>query len=711
MFVIMNVAIAGFAATGASAAPTATNLVGTFQISAGADAGSVSGSYFRMLEPHGVANVGPYIANASSAAADKTYTLFTPGADGGLSTAGYQPAPATAFDKNGNALATRIVQPVSFFGKNFSVSTEAKDPQTAKSVPQPSITYDGVGHLTGNLSAYGAWYNGGKFNQGAPSPGGVATGLTAPFATGTYNGTTHAYTLDWTATIVGGPFNGFTGQWHLEGVFSPALVGTFRVTAGAGAGSVSGSYFRMLEPGGKVNAGPYIANASSAATDKTYTLFAPGTDGGLSTAGYQPAPAAGFDAKGNALASRIVQPVSFFGKNFSVSTETTDPQTGTAVPAPTITESSAGILSGDVRAFGAWYNNGKFNQGAPKPDGSDPGLTSGPTGTYNETTHAYTLDWTSAIVGGPFNGFTGQWHLEGIFLPTALNLVGTFNITAGSDTGSVSGSYFRMLEPHGVVNVGPYIANASSAATDNTYTLFTPGSDGGLSTAGYQPAPAAGFDAKGNALASRIVQPVSFFGLNFSVSTEAKDPQTATAVPAPALREDGAGHLSGDLRSFGAWYNKGKFNQGAPKPDGSDPGLTSGPTGTYNEATHAYTLDWTSAIVGGPFNGFTGQWHLEGTFVPATFGIATTKVPTAKRSVAYRTQLSTVGASTAVSWTLQGAGKLPAGLTLSATGLLSGKAAKSAAAGSYKFTVTATTANTATSTSQVASRQLTLTLK
>jgi hypothetical protein len=30
-----------------------------------------------------------------------------------------------------------------------------------------------------------------------------------------------------------------------------------------------------------------------------------------------------------------------------------------------------------------------------------------------------------------------------------------------------------------------------------------------------------------------------------------------------------------------------------------------------------YTLEWKSLIVGGPFNGFTGRWHLEGTFVPS----------------------------------------------------------------------------------------------
>jgi hypothetical protein len=196
------------------------------------------------------------------------------------------------------------------------------------------------------------------------------------------------------------------------------LVGTFKISAGTNAGSAAtGSFFRMLQPGGKVGTGPYLSNANSSAKNKTYTLFKPGTDGGLSTANYQPAPSPAFDKKGNALAKRIVKPLGFFGKNFSVTTQSKDPQTGKAVPLPSITYDGKGHLTGNVRAFGAWWNNGKFNQGSPKPDGTKPGITAGPTGTYNPKTHQYVLSWTSLIVGGPFNGFTGQWHLQGTFVP------------------------------------------------------------------------------------------------------------------------------------------------------------------------------------------------------------------------------------------------------------------------------------------------------
>jgi hypothetical protein len=39
-------------------------------------------------------------------------------------------------------------------------------------------------------------------------------------------------------------------------------------------------------------------------------------------------------------------------------------------------------------------------------------------------------------------------------------------------------------------------------------------------------------------------------------------------------------------------------------------------TGTYNSETKAYTLEWTSQIVGGAFNNFSASWHFEGTFEP-----------------------------------------------------------------------------------------------
>lgn len=196
-----------------------------------------------------------------------------------------------------------------------------------------------------------------------------------------------------------------------------ALAGTFRLKAGACQGSVSGTWFRMIQPGGDAS-GPFVTNTDSPCDDQTYTSLEPGTDGGLVTGTYQSHPDPAFGSSGGGTALRITKPQRFFGVNFATATNPKDPQTGTAVPAPSIDAGADGSLTGDLRAFAAAWNNQHFNQGAPKPDGSTPGATSGPKGTYNRSTGAFVLEWSSQIVGGPFNNFTGQWHLEGTFTPS-----------------------------------------------------------------------------------------------------------------------------------------------------------------------------------------------------------------------------------------------------------------------------------------------------
>ena len=191
-------------------------------------------------------------------------------------------------------------------------------------------------------------------------------------------------------------------------------------------------------------------------------------------------------------------------------------------------------------------------------------------------------------------------------------LTGTFRATAGSCSGGISGSWFRMLSP-----AGSPVTNSDSTCSDQSYTPLSPGGDGGLVTGGYQPDPSPAFDGTGNGLAHRIFQPTKFYGVEFSVATDPTDPQTGTGVSAPSVSAGGS-TLSGDLRAFTVSWNNQHFNQGAPKPDGTSPGRTSGPTGTYDSATGAYKLTWSSQIVGGPFNNFTGTWQIEGTFVPAS---------------------------------------------------------------------------------------------
>ena len=225
------------------------------------------------------------------------------------------------------------------------------------------------------------------------------------------------------------------------------------------------------------------------------------------------------------------------------------------------------------------------------------------------------------------------------------NLVGTFALTPGTcPSGGASGTYFRMVQPSGTVANGPFVSNGDSTCGDKTYTLLAPGSDGGAVSGGYQPAPSPAFDGQGNSLASRIVVPAVFFGVRFGLSTDPKDRQTGASVTPLAVQADSAGKLSGDLRAWEATWNKQDFNQGSPKPDGSTPKLTTPAHGTYDATTGAFVLEWTSTIVGGPFNEFTGSWHLTGTFRPTGTGgsSAAQSSPAAANHAASRTRTSTV---------------------------------------------------------------------
>ena len=205
-----------------------------------------------------------------------------------------------------------------------------------------------------------------------------------------------------------------TSGGHTTG--ETTLVGLFRVDPGqcADAGVTAGSYFRMIQPGGKAGEGPFVPNGDSACGDKTWSALKPGSDGGLITGRYQPQPAEPFDAQGKGTSSAILAPTPFFAVAFANATNALDPQTNakTAVPKIVVTD---GKLSGDLSAYAAAWNKQHFNQGAPKPDGQRPGLTSGPSGTYDAASKRYRLDWSSQIIGGPFNDFTGVWHLEGTF--------------------------------------------------------------------------------------------------------------------------------------------------------------------------------------------------------------------------------------------------------------------------------------------------------
>jgi hypothetical protein len=224
-----------------------------------------------------------------------------------------------------------------------------------------------------------------------------------------------------------------------------SLVGLFRLDPGTFAdGKLDGTWFRMLQPGGKADSGPYMINADSPADGGLATLLTPGRSGGLWSGSYQSQPVPAFDGNGGSLSNAIITPTKFFAVDFGISTNRIDPQTKTLLPPPTVTL-SGGKLSADLSSWAASWNRQDFNQGAPKPVSSTGAQAAGQNGagkawdyvagkwldtpaapvstgaraagTFDAKTRRFVLDWTSLIVGGPFNGFTGIWHLTGIFEP------------------------------------------------------------------------------------------------------------------------------------------------------------------------------------------------------------------------------------------------------------------------------------------------------
>ena len=196
------------------------------------------------------------------------------------------------------------------------------------------------------------------------------------------------------------------------------------------------------------------------------------------------------------------------------------------------------------------------------------------------------------------------------------DLVGLFTVAPGTcDASGPAGSRFRMVQPGGTIADGPFVTNGDSSCADKTITPLTPGTDGGLRTGAFQEQPEPAFDPAGNSLSGRIAVPQKWFAVAFGLATNATDPQTNSPAAAPRVTRSGT-KLGGELEALAASWNGQHFNQGSPKPGGERPGLTAGPTGTFDEASGRYTLEWSSQIVGGPFSNFTGVWHLEGTFQP-----------------------------------------------------------------------------------------------
>jgi hypothetical protein len=254
------------------------------------------------------------------------------------------------------------------------------------------------------------------------------------------------------------------------------LVGTFQLTPGScSGGSASGTYLRMVLSGGTNSAGPFFSNSDSTCSDNTFTPLAPGSAGGLVAGSYQPEASPAFDGSGNALSNAITAPVAFEGVRFATSTNPVDPQTGLHVPAPSIVANGT-ALSGNLQSFGVSWNNQQFNQGSPKPDGTSPANTTPVTGVYNPSTGAFTLQWSSQVVGGPFNGFSAFWNLTGRFVPTAGAAAPATSSPAAPAASSPAGSAAGSHAATGSTSTGSKAPTASGATSSGSSATTGAGS-------------------------------------------------------------------------------------------------------------------------------------------------------------------------------------------------------------------------------------------
>lgn len=123
------------------------------------------------------------------------------------------PPSGTGYPRTGPTILSTAMKTFSFFGVSTFIGTNAVSYQSGNSKPAPTATVDVNGNLTMDLSSWEVTWNGSVFEQG---PRESAAGGFLP-ATGTYDYDTGDYTVKWKARIVGGPFNGVSGFWSLEG--------------------------------------------------------------------------------------------------------------------------------------------------------------------------------------------------------------------------------------------------------------------------------------------------------------------------------------------------------------------------------------------------------------------------------------------------------------------------------------------------------------
>jgi hypothetical protein len=211
---------------------------------------------------------------------------------------------------------------------------------------------------------------------------------------------------------------------------------------------------------------------------------------------------------------------------------------------------------------------------------------------------------------------------------SAGTLKGTIQLTTGATSGPTpyAGSWVSLYE---TANPSVYFTNPSSPAADQNYTPLVNGTQGvdlGLPVQGLA-SPA--FDTKGNSLTNTILTPEPFAGTNFSAfvtlnsAKKTKFGKKGIVIKVAGGKGPTVAVTSADLTGWTIAYGGGFFDTPGSTSNINSGNLTGSLTWT-NAKKHSLggtiTLDWSVPIVnppGNPFDAFTAQWQLQGTYVPA----------------------------------------------------------------------------------------------
>jgi hypothetical protein len=175
-------------------------------------------------------------------------------------------------------------------------------------------------------------------------------------------------------------------------------------------------------------------------------------------------------------------------------------------------------------------------------------------------------------------------------------------LAPGTNGGFIAGTFQNFVtSPDEIHSLGATGTNCTGAAI----TISTASQAG----TGYCGAP----DVPSNAVA-----PFGFFGVNTYSGTNPVSYVTGNAAGTPTFDYDPVtGEFTVDLSSWAVLWNGTVFDQGpgGTGTDGTNPvNYADAVDASFDPVTKRYSVSWGNLIIGGPFNGFNGYWHFEGTY-------------------------------------------------------------------------------------------------